>query len=198
MVKSKKVEGVQIRARGPCPILCDVHTPESPSQRPMGTVIRGFRPSGMNRPVPARIQGVSGSGIPGHLDPPMQGAERIPESSAEGNGDSTSLPASPCPRPWKKRAGGARCAGAGVVIMRLPGRPAQASSGLALFPPACCVGPPALKRSPAHGGGGGRNEPASRGSGESGLPGFGRIPVAGIRRSGRAPVSGNPSGWATP
>ena len=148
MVKSKKVEGVQIRARGPCPILCDVHTPESPSQRPMGTVIRGFRPSGMNQPVPARIQGVSGSGIPGHLDPPMQGAERIPESSAEGNGDSTSLPASPCPRPWKKR-------------------------------------------SPAHGGGGGRNEPASRGSGESGLPGFGRIPVAGIRRSGRTPGTRN-------
>jgi len=104
MVKSKKVEGVQIRARGPCPILCDVHTPESPSQRPMGTVIRGFRPSGMNQPVPARIQGVSGSGIPGHLDPPMQGARRIPESSAEGNGDSMSLPASPCPRPWKKRS----------------------------------------------------------------------------------------------
>ena len=129
MVKLKKAKGVQIRARGPCPILCDVHTPESPSQRPMGTAIRGFNLSGMNQPVPARIQGVSGSGIPGHLDPPMQGAERIPESSAEGNGDSTSLPASPCPRPWKKR-------------------------------------------SPAHGGGGGRNEPASRGSGESGLPGF--------------------------
>lgn len=148
MVKSKKVEGVQIRARGPCPILCDVHTPESPSQRPMGTVIRGFNLSGMNQPVPARIQGVSGSGIPGHLDPTIRGARRIPESSAEGNGDSTSLPASPCPRPGKKRAGGARCAGAGIVIMRLPGRPAQASSGLALFPPACCVGPPALKRSP--------------------------------------------------
>ena len=79
MVKSKKVEGVQIRARGPCPILCDVHTPESPSQRPMGTAIRGFNLSGMNQPVPARIQGVSGSGIPGHLDPPMQGARRIPE-----------------------------------------------------------------------------------------------------------------------
>ena len=54
----------------------------------MGTAIRGFNLSGMNQPVPARIQGVSGSGIPGHLDPLMQGARRIPESSAEGNGDS--------------------------------------------------------------------------------------------------------------
>ena len=99
MVKSKKVEGVQIRAQGPCPILCDVHAPESPSQRPMGTAIRGFNLSGMNQPVPARIQGVSGSGIPGHLDPPMQGARRIPESSAEGFGDSIMvvLKKVPCP-----------------------------------------------------------------------------------------------------
>ena len=109
MVKSKKVEWVQIRAQGPCPILCDVHTPESPSQRPMGTAIRGFNLSGMNQPVPARIQGVSGSGIPGHLDPPMQGARRIPESSAEGFGDSRcpahsrAQGAKKVPRPWWRR-----------------------------------------------------------------------------------------------
>ena len=60
MVKLKKAKGVQIRARGPCPILCDVHTPESPSQRPMGTAIRGFNLSGMNQPVPARASLVRG------------------------------------------------------------------------------------------------------------------------------------------
>ena len=172
MVKSKKVEGVQIRAQGPCPILCDVHTPESPSQRPMGTVIRGFNLSGMNQPVPARIQGFTGSGIPGHLDPPIQGARRIPESSAEGFGDSTSLPASPCRRPGKKRTGGARCAGAGVVVMRLPGQPAQASSGSALFPPACCVESAGFEKVPrpyGEGAGEGTN-PRRAGPGNPGCP----------------------------